>query len=88
MPSEIIKVQERIWSVIRRRETSVLYHPADTQHLPALHTSSRSALMVSTVKDRIHVLDNHRQTLQPHTGINVLLNQRGIVTVAVVVKLA
>ena len=39
-------------------------------------------------KDRIHILDDHRQTLQSHTGINVLLNQRGIVIMTVVVKLA
>ena len=39
------------------------------------------------VKDGIHVLHHACQTLQTHTGINVLLLQLGIVVVAVVVKL-
>ena len=39
------------------------------------------------VKDGVHVLDSHCQTLQAHACIDVLLDQIGIVAVAVVVEL-
>ena len=35
----------------------------------------------------VHALANHSQTLQTHTGIDVLLHQLGIVALTVVVKL-
>ena len=39
------------------------------------------------IKDGVHVLDSYCQTLQSHTCIDVLLDQIGIVAVAVVVEL-
>ena len=39
------------------------------------------------VKQGVHILTHHRQTLQAHAGIDVLLHQLGVVPVAVVVEL-
>ena len=39
------------------------------------------------IKDGIHILNHHSQTLQPHTGINILILQLGIVTLPVSIVL-
>ena len=64
-------------------------------HLHALAVSCAGQLgdLVGDVHDGIHieqgvhVLTDHRQTLQAHAGVDVLLGQLGIVAVAVVVEL-
>ena len=64
-------------------------------HLHALAVSCAGQLsdLVGDVHDGIHieqgvhVLTDHRQTLQTHAGVDVLLGQLGIVAVAVVVEL-
>ena len=39
------------------------------------------------VKNGINILHNNRKTLQSHTGINILLSQLGVTTLAVSLKL-
>ena len=39
------------------------------------------------IEQRVYILADNSQTLQTHTGIDVLLNQFGVVTVAVIVEL-
>ena len=39
------------------------------------------------IKNRIYILDNNSQTLQSHTGINVLLLQLSVISFSVVLKL-
>ena len=40
------------------------------------------------IENGIHILNDNSQTLQTHTGIDVLLDQVGVMTLAVVVELA
>ena len=64
-------------------------------HLHALAVSCAGQLsdLVGDVHDGIHieqgvhVLTDHRQTLQTHAGVDVLLGQLGVVALAVVVEL-
>ena len=39
------------------------------------------------IKQRRYILANYRKTLQSHSGINVLLNEVGVISFAVIVKL-
>ncbi len=43
------------------------------------------AYMVSTSKIGIHVLNNHCQTLQTHTSIDILLNQLCVVVISIII---
>ena len=53
-------------------------------HLADLIAQSADGI---NVKNRINVLYGDRQTLQSHTGIDILLDQLGVVAVAVVIEL-
>ena len=79
-----------MWSVITRSETSKRH-----VHLVAVAIvrAGELAHLVRDVHDGVdvkqalHALADDRQTLQTHTGVDVLLHEVGVVAVAVVVKL-
>ena len=87
IPSEIMKVAERDMVGDQTDRNILLVILLIVQRRASSQTLSRRALMVSTSKHGIHILNDHCQTLQTHTGIDVLLLQLGVIAVAVVVEL-
>ena len=78
IPSEIMNVAERIWSVIRRMETSclmifIILFSGDFAYFVA------ECLNGVDIEDGIYILYDNGKTLKSHTGINVLLDQVGVV---------
>ena len=87
MPSEIMKVAGTDM-VSNQTERNILLHdPSDNRYAASSQTLSRSALMVSTSKDGIHILNDTARRSRPIPVSMFFCIQLGVVAVTVIVKL-